>query len=652
LKKIRLEDVHRYSAVGDVNFLPNGKEFLFVHKTIDRENNKYLSNIWSGDLSTCKVTQLTRGDKDGSPVVDPEGKSLLFTSRREKDAKGTKGTELYLLKLGGGESRLVKTLKGGFSSISWVDEENILFTTKAAPGENPEKPVEEEPVEKRTYVIDKIPFVSNGSGFTENRISQLYRLNVATGKMKPLEAVKGDVQSVEISPDRKRAAIIVKEDAERRPRWNNLYILDLKGGSPERIGDDSISVYACVWASCDELFVLGTDLAKGFPTNPYFNFVDLESKEMKPLRRDLDLYFGNSLNSDVRGLSGKSLRVKNGKLYSIITSGPDSTIVSMDKTGEVEDVMLSDGSIDCFDINDSGDLVYTKMTPVQPLELFCSKATGTKKITNFNSWMKGYQLSAPESFKVQASDGVVVDGWIMKPVDFDEKGRYPAVVEIHGGPKTAYGNGYMHEFQALAASGYAVVYCNPRGSSGYGTDFADIRGHYGERDFDDIMEVLEFVVNEYDFIDEERLGVTGGSYGGFMTNWIVGHTDVFKAAVSQRSISSWISFFGTTDIGYYFAPDQIGDDFFQNLEGYLHQSPLTYAPNVETPILFIHSLEDYRCWVPEAMQFFTVLRYLGKEARMVLFPGENHELSRGGMPVHREKRLKAIVEWFDTHLKK
>jgi dipeptidyl aminopeptidase/acylaminoacyl peptidase len=248
LKKIRLEDVHRYSAVGDVNFLPNGKEFLFVHKTIDRENNKYLSNIWSGDLSTCKVTQLTRGDKDGSPVVDPEGKSLLFTSRREKDAKGT---ELYLLKLGGGESRLVKTLKGGFSSISWVDEENILFTTKAAPGENPEKPVEEEPVEKRTYVIDKIPFVSNGSGFTENRISQLYRLNVATGKMKPLETVKGDVQSVEISPDRKRAAIIVKEAAERRPRWNNLYILDLKGGSPERIGDDSISVYACVWASCD-----------------------------------------------------------------------------------------------------------------------------------------------------------------------------------------------------------------------------------------------------------------------------------------------------------------------------------------------------------------------------------------------------------------
>lgn len=648
MKKLKLQDIYKYSSVGNVEFLPDGKRFVFVCKSLDGEKNEYIGNIWWGDTKTGKISQLTRGKKDSSPVPSLDGKTLLFSSERDEKSKGT---ELYSLPLNGGESRFVKCLKGGFSSINWLDAENILFITQLSQGEDPDKQGEEEPPEKKIYEINTIPFLSNGKGFTQNKIGCLYRLNVETGKLRPIEGATGNVQAIEVSPDRKKVAVVTLEDQERRPKWNSLYVIDLGSGARERIGDDSLSVFQALWSCETELFVLANDFEKGFPTNSYFNFVDLRTKRIESLRRDLDLYYGNSLNSDVRGIPGEAARVSGAKVYTIITAGPDSAIISLDRDGNLEERIQSEGSLDSFDINDSGDLLYTRMSPTEPLELYLEREGKTKKLTNFNSWLKGYELVMPENFKVQASDGATVDGWIMRPVDFREESEYPAVVEIHGGPKTAYGNGYIHEFQTLASEGYAVIYCNPRGSAGYGTDFADIREHYGERDFQDIMEVVEYALNEYDFVDGDRLGVTGGSYGGFMTNWIIGHTDAFKAAVSQRSISNWISFFGTTDIGYYFAPDQTGGDFFENLEGYLRQSPLMYAPNVETPTLFIHSLEDYRCWVPEAMQFFTALRYLGKEAKLILFPKENHELSRSGLPVHREKRLRAILDWFDSHLK-
>ena len=647
LRKLTLDDIHKYSAVGDLQFSPDGKHFVFVQKEINVRKNNYLSNIWYGDITRGSVSQFTRGDGDSSPVISPDGKKMVFSSKRNSE---TKGSELYLSSLEGGESRFIKVLKGGFSSVSWIDNKNILFVTQLRPGENPERPLEEEPPDRKVYEIDSIPFVLNGVGFTENRVGHLCKMNVENGKLALIEAIGGNIQSFELSPDRKKIAVITIEDQQRRPRWNSLYIADLESGEKTRIGDDQISIYHCLWASNSELYLLITDFEKGFPTNPYFCFASIESEEMKVLCRDLDLYFGNAINSDVRGVPGKTMRVSDGKLFSVVTAGPDSMIISLDNNGRVENILLSDGSIDCFDINDSGDLLYTKMTSRAPLEIYSQRKGRTKKLTHFNSWLNKCTLSIPEGFKVTASDGVQLDGWIMKPADFVEGKKYPAVLEIHGGPKTAYGNGYMHEFQLLSATGYVVIFCNPRGSAGYGTDFADIRGHYGERDFEDIMEIIQYVLNEYDFVDEERLGVTGGSYGGFMTNWIIGHTDAFKAAVSQRSISNWVSFFGTTDIGYYFAPDQIGEDFFENLEGYLRQSPLTYAPNVETPTLFIHSLEDYRCWVPEAMQLFTALKYLGKETKMILFPGETHELSRSGLPIHREKRLKAMLDWFNSYL--
>lgn len=247
--------------------------------------------------------------------------------------------------------------------------------------------------------------------------------------------------------------------------------------------------------------------------------------------------------------------------------------------------------------------------------------------------------------------GINIEGWIMKPVDFDKNKKYPGILNIHGGPKTVYGEVFFHEMQYWANEGYAVFFCNPRGSDGRGNEFSDIRGKYGTVDYDDLMRFTNFILENYPFINEDRLGVTGGSYGGFMTNWIIGHTNRFKAAASQRSISNWISKFCTTDIGYYFVNDQQDATPWNDVDKLWFHSPLKYAHKVTTPTLFIHSEEDYRCWLPEGLQMFTALKYHGVEARLCMFRGENHELSRSGKPKHRIRRLKEITDWFNRYLK-
>jgi len=272
--------------------------------------------------------------------------------------------------------------------------------------------------------------------------------------------------------------------------------------------------------------------------------------------------------------------------------------------------------------------------------------------------MKNWKLSEPEEFWFTASDGVKVQGWIVKPLEFKKGEKYPIILQIHGGPWSAYGNQLMaaeHEFQLLATNGYVVVYTNPRASTGYGEEFASlISGHWGERDYLDMMEAVDYVIEKYPFVDAERLGVAGGSYGGFATNWIVGHTDRFKAAVTMRSISNWESFFGVSDIGTGTLPVHevgFGKNPWDAREFYQEKSPITYVKNVKTPLLIIHSEQDWRCPMVEAEQLFIALKKMKKDVELVRFPDENHDLSRTGKPKHRIERLRHILRWFDKYLK-
>ena len=249
------------------------------------------------------------------------------------------------------------------------------------------------------------------------------------------------------------------------------------------------------------------------------------------------------------------------------------------------------------------------------------------------------------------TDGVDIDGFVMKPVGYEPGKRYPGILHIHGGPKMVFGPGFHHEMQLWAASGFFVCYCNPRGSCGKGNAFADLQGKYGEVDFRDLMEFTDEVLRRYPEIDADRMGVAGGSYGGFMTNWVIGHTDRFRCAVSQRSIANYVGDYLLSDIGYYYVPDQQLGTIWEHPERLWKASPLTYADRVKTPTLFIHADKDYRCTLANGLEMFAALKLHGVESKLCMFYGENHGLSREGKPSKRISRVSEILHWMEEHLK-
>lgn len=272
------------------------------------------------------------------------------------------------------------------------------------------------------------------------------------------------------------------------------------------------------------------------------------------------------------------------------------------------------------------------------------------QVSDFHPELKDKYIAQAKPIFYTGSQNSSQLGWVLYPKDFDPDKKYPAILDIHGGPKTVYGTIFYHEMQVWASQGYFVFFCNPFGSDGQGNEYADLRGKYGTDDYEDLMKFTDTVLGQVPQIDPKRVGVTGGSYGGFMTNWIITHTDRFKAAASQRSISNWLSFWGTSDIGPEFVVDQQACGL-ENPEKLWWHSPMRTISTVKTPTLFIHSDEDYRCPIEQGYQMLNGLIQNGVDTKMVLFHKETHELSRSGKPVHRERRLEEITNWMDTYLK-
>ncbi|MBQ6856281.1 MAG: S9 family peptidase, partial [Lachnospiraceae bacterium] len=303
-------------------------------------------------------------------------------------------------------------------------------------------------------------------------------------------------------------------------------------------------------------------------------------------------------------------------------------------------------------IEKHGDMFYfSGMRDMGISEIYSFNGKEEKKLTSFNDELMAERAVCPvEEFTFYHKD-IELDGYVIKPLDYDPNKSYPGLLTIHGGPRAVFGPVYFHEMQMFANMGYFVFFTNPVGSDGRGNAFADLSGRHGSIDFDQCMALTDEVLKMYPQIDTKRVGVMGGSYGGFLTNWIVGNTDRFAAACSQRSISNWVSKCMTTDIGYYFNMDQIKADPWNTPDKMWTHSPLKYANKAKTPTLFIQADEDYRCWMGDAIQMFSALKFFGTETRMCLFHGENHELSRSGKPTHRVRRLTEMVNWFEKYLK-
>jgi dipeptidyl aminopeptidase/acylaminoacyl peptidase len=659
---LKPETLTSYRFLSAVKLSPDGRQAAFIVKEANWDENRYRSNLWLYRLDDEQLVQLTASDKDLDYVWSVDGRHLLFLSKRGKDDED-EGEETTVFKIGinGGEAVPAFTIEKEVSSIRLVDEKRILFTASDDLRREPRPPEdaphsdhqaweEHQKEEKDYHVLDEIPYWFNGEGYTNKKRKHLYLYNMTTQETTALTEGLFNLEAFDLWGEQ---VVMVGQVFENKAAvTNDLYLVALGGGELEKLTDGTRSLGQPRFLTAGMVVVPGNDMQRyGLEQNHELYAFHLEDRRLENLTPGMDKSIGNSVVGD-SSLGAAESSQADGERYCFQTTEDDSCFLNrLTPDGRVERIIGLPGTVESFDVR--GDvIVYVAFRGNQPAEL-CRWQDGREvRLTHLNEpALADVALATPDHFAVDRGNGVTVDAWIMRPAGMEPGKKYPAVLEIHGGPKAASSHIFFHEYQLLASRGYAVIYSNPRGSDGKGDEFADIRGRYGTIDYEDLMAVVDEALARYDFIDPGRLGVTGGSYGGYMTNWIIGHTDRFKAAVSQRSISNWVCFGYTTDIGYYFLPDQMGANPWEDMDKVWWHSPLRYADQVKTPTLFIHSAQDYRCWLPEGLQMFSALRYHGVESRLVVFEGENHELSRGGKPKHRVRRLNEILDWFDGHLK-
>ncbi|MCL2404608.1 MAG: S9 family peptidase [Defluviitaleaceae bacterium] len=661
MKNIQISDFKHYRFIDSLKLSPNGKNTALLGRKAN-DDNDYDIAIFIDKGQGFKP--LTNSKGKIAQFIWKDNDTILFSEVRDKKDKEKieKGHELtcfYTINIHGGEAELAFKVDATVTKLEQLTADKYIATTiynNARPSLQGKTEAEiqeilkEQEKAKSYQVIDELPYWFNGKGFTNKKRT---RLNILTSTgLKPITHELANVSDYKLSPCKKYLAYTGDPaPAEIHSMETNIYILDLETLEEKKALQEPKRVRAFdYWNS--KLLVSFSEPGQPLHTHGHFYIVDPATKEAVKLAEH-DSTIGQPGNSDSKFGGGITSKVEGDYYYFTSISGYKTDILALDlNTGAIQNTTNSGGNIDFFDIQGAR-TVMGFMQPGKLMEVYESIGGNLTKISAFNDeFHKTHMYSTPEYFTFENTDGVEIDGWVIKPVNYEPGKKYPAVLQIHGGPKTAYTESYFHEMQVFASNGYFVMYSNPRGSDGKGNQFADIRGKYGTIDYDDLMQFVDACQARYPGIDDDNMGVLGGSYGGFMTNWIVGHTHRFNAAVSMRSISNWMPFTFISDIGYYFGKDQMGvDDVWEEAEKLWWHSPLKYAKNVKTPTLLLHSDADYRCWVPEAYQFYTALKLLGVDTRLVVFHGENHELSRSGKPELRIKRLTEIIQWMDRYLK-
>ncbi|MHA2391268.1 MAG: S9 family peptidase [Promethearchaeota archaeon] len=640
---IRPEDLRKFVFISDPQTSPDGSKIAYVHTTINYKENDYVKHIWLHDVTSGKNSQFTYSQgKDSYPRWSPKGDRLLFLSSGRQPEKKT---QLYVINTAGGEAKLIADLDTGIDNPRWSpDGKTILFSSRTWEPEKPETDV---------VVVKRIWFKLNGVGLFAGKRIHLFTVKSTGGKPKQVTKGEFDVKAYCWSPDGKEIAYVTnKEQNQDISHVADIYVIPSKGGEARKITYGGHQINEFSWSKHGFAY-LGHDFhAQGATNVELWVKKKLDEKPVnltegydRSLNRGIgsDLRFGTPSPGPIWGPKGESIYFLTGEV-------PHSNIYRVELKSKKIKKITSDVTVDGFSFSDDFTiLAYNAMTSTEPCELYI----GDKKVTNFNKrHLRNIRLSTPECYTWENEQGVKIDGWVMKPINFNESEQYPTILQIHGGPLGIYGEGIYQEFQLLTSTGYAVIYTNPRGSAGYGEEYAaSLNGRHGTVDYLDVMDFAKDAVKRFNFIDENRLGVTGGSYGGYLTNWIITQNDFFKAAVTCRSTCNRYSHHGYSDFGFKHGTSGNMGYPWRDEEKLLAQSPLRYAKNVKTPVLFIHSENDLRCTIQQAEEFFVALMELGVDSELVRFPDETHELSRSGKPKHREERFKHILRWFDKYLK-
>ncbi len=652
------DDLYRLKFLSDPQLSPDGRWIAFVRRQAIRVDNVYQSAIWLLPADGDSSRQFTAGThRDANPRWSPDGRYLAFTSDRAGDKP-----QLYLIPIDGGEARQITHMPNGVESPAWSPDGTRLAFLSAvdaderaredAGEEPPTDPDERELWEKRREqeraarqdprVITRFPY-RTGTGYLGDRYPHIYVVDVDGGK--PKRITDGDHVYGPPAWTHDGTAIVatVNRDPEsmdlRHP--TSIVRIPAGGGQPEVIVAREDETYTSPLPSPDGQWIAYRVARREYlpAQNWDVAIVPTAGGEPRLLTESLDAVVTSFRWS------------KDGRhIYLTFSHQGNVGIHRVTMDGCVEQVVGGERVVVGFDVG-SDALAYVITAPHIPADLYTATPEGQdeRRRTDVNAWLLAERwLSTPQEVRYTRADGVRIQGWVMHPPDFAPDHKYPLVVEVHGGPHAMWGNTFWHEFQVIAGRGYVVFFCNPRGSDGYGFRFRSaIRGRWGEADAGDILAGVNGLLKS-GYVDEERLFVTGGSYGGFMTAWIIGHDRRFKAAVSQRGVYELIGFYGLTDV-----PDFLEAEFetlpWEDVEVLWRHSPLAYVSEIETPLLILHSERDYRVPIASGEMLYAALKRLRREVVFVRYPREGHDLSRNGEPRHRIDRIRRIVEWFERH---
>jgi dipeptidyl aminopeptidase/acylaminoacyl peptidase len=677
------EDFYHIVTVEDPQVSPDGTRIAFVRLSVDRVENQYRRAIWLAPTDGGPPQPFTAGEKqDYAPCWSPDGQHLAFVSTRGGDKP-----QVYIISTTGGEARRLTDMPQGAENPAWSPDGQLIAFTSRASAEEREKEEDgsqdeedqledafaarqrreaQEHREKQRFdprVVRRQPYRA-GTSYLDDRHTHIYVIPAAAADPEADEAAKrprrltdGDVDYAPPvwSPDGASLLTSATRDPESDTGWiyQDVFRVPLPApgaprGEPVPLTGPGFSNFN-PWPSPDGRFIAYLRLPEEriMAQVPRLTVMPGEGGEPYDVTPDFD-----------RGVNDFGWSPDGHALFFTAGDEGDTGIYRVPVEGGMPIPIISGRrEVLAFDVaHDDGQIGFVACTPERPPDLYTAALNGSpeRRLTDVNKKLLGKKQVMPvEEIWYTAPDGVEIQGWLIKPPGFDPTRTYPLAIEVHGGPHAMWGPSTMtlwHEWQCLAARGYVVFYCNPRGSDGYGYAFRDaIHRQWGAADMADILAGVDHVVSQ-GYIDMARMAITGGSYGGFMTAWIIGHDGRFSAAVSQRGVYHLTSFFGTSDI-----PELLEWEFdarpWEAYELFWRHSPLAYVNQIKTPLLILHSEQDFRAPIPDAEHLFLMLRWLKRDVELVRYPRDGHELSRSGEPRHRVDRLNRIVGWFEKYCK-
>jgi dipeptidyl aminopeptidase/acylaminoacyl peptidase len=664
-----VDDILRWKIAGPPAISPDGTRIVCPVTVVDEPANGYQTHLWllrvpaDGALGRDDAGQplTTARARDTVPRWSPDGRHVAFIS----DRSGAK--QVWVIPADGGEARLLTAGSYLAADLAWSpDGKWIAFTGKPDAGASATaRPDGREASDVR--VITRLHYRQDGEGFWDGRWRHIFVVPGAGGAVRQVTDGEYDHTNPAWSPDGAWLAYCANAapDADLSDAAD-LWVIRTDGtGAPRRLTRSIGRVETPAWSpDGTQIAYIGHDSSYGGEaTLPRIWLAPVEGGEPVCVTGGYDGSIAHHIGSDARpqpGSAGVTWAPDGRRLYFLTTERGRCQIASAALAGGAVRLETS-GDHDLIGCSLDAAVrraACVEVDPVTPGEVAVAdlqdgRQTTFRRLSSWNvSIADTLTLVRPESFEYTTPEGFAVDGWVLKPAGAGPGGRrVPAVLEIHGGPHGAYGYAFSNQFQLLCAAGYGVVYTNPRGSHGAGQVFlAGTQRDWGGGDYRDLMGALDRALAIHDWIDPERLGVGGGSYGGYMTNWIVGQTDRFRAAVTLRSTCNRYSHWGTGDIAH----RQTGWEWpgapWDAAEFYLERSPITYVRRMRTPLLIMHGENDLRCSVEQAEQLFVALKRQGTPTLFVRFPGESHSMSSSGQPRHRTEEMRHLLAWFNTHL--